>query len=236
MRENFLRRSHFDQAAGVHHSDAVRHLRHDREIVGDEQHRQRKFLAQLAEQVEHLRLDGDVERCRGLVGDQQRRPVHHGHGNHHALALASGELMGIVARPPVGIGDGDGAQRLDRQAPGFGLGDLACAVEPAVEPFSSASLSGLSSRATESQRSAFLGASVPGCVSCMRQHRLGNLISHAHHRIERGHRLLKDHADSGAANVPHLRFRHGEQLFPAKSNAGRECAPVAAASAEWPAR
>ena len=115
MRENFLCCSHFDQTTGVHHSDAARHLRHNRKIVRDEQHRQRKFLAQLAEQVEDLRLNRYIERCRGLIGDQQRRPVDHGHGNHHALALASGELMGIVARPPVGIGDGDGAHGLDRR-------------------------------------------------------------------------------------------------------------------------
>src|ERR1019366_7392009 len=52
----------------------------------------------------------------------------------------------------------------------------------------------------------------------MRQHCLGNLITHSHHRIERGHWLLKDHADSGAADVAHLRFRYGEQLFSAESN------------------
>jgi hypothetical protein len=123
--ENFRRGSHFDQAAGVHHSDAVRHLRDDGEIVRDEQHRQREFYAQLAKQVEHLRLDGDVERGRGFVSNQQRRPVHHGHGNHHALALAAGELMGIVARAPVGVGDSDGAHGLDCQPPGLGFGDLA---------------------------------------------------------------------------------------------------------------
>ena len=121
MSKNFLRRSHFDQAAGVHHSDAVRHLRDYGKIVGDEQHRQREFLAQLAEQVEHLRLDGDVERGRRLVGNQQRRPVHHRHGNHHALALSAGELVRIVARPPLGLGNGNGAQRLDRKPPGLGL-------------------------------------------------------------------------------------------------------------------
>jgi hypothetical protein len=52
----------------------------------------------------------------------------------------------------------------------------------------------------------------------VRQHRFGNLISHAHHRIERGHRLLENHANPGAADVSHLRFRHGEQIFAAKLN------------------
>ena len=52
----------------------------------------------------------------------------------------------------------------------------------------------------------------------MRQHRFRDLVAHAHHRIERGHRLLKNHADSGAPNVAHLRFWYGEQVFTAKMN------------------
>src|SRR5664279_3065860 len=115
--ENFLRRSHFDQAAGVHHSNTVRYLRHDGQIMGDEQHRQGEFFTQRAKQVKHLRLNGDIERGGWLVGDQQRRPVHHGHRNHHALALSAGELVRIVARAPVGIGNGDGAQGFNRALP-----------------------------------------------------------------------------------------------------------------------
>ena len=102
----------------------VRDLRDHREIVRDEEHGQREFLAQLGQQVKDLRLDGDVQRRRGLVGDQQRRPIHHGHGDHHALALAAGKLVGIVARAALGVVDGDGAKRLDGQAPRIGLADL----------------------------------------------------------------------------------------------------------------
>ncbi len=134
MGKNFRRRSHFDQAARVHHSDAVRHLRDHGKIVGDEQHRQRKFLAQLAEQVEHLRLDGDIERGRRLVGNQQRRPVHHGHGNHHPLPLPAGELVRIIARAPLGLGNGDGAQRLDRKPPGVGLAGGRAGLQARVKP------------------------------------------------------------------------------------------------------
>ena len=32
----------------------------------------------------------------------------------------------------------------------------------------------------------------------MRQHRFGNLVAHAHHRIQRGHRLLENHRRSAA--------------------------------------
>src|SRR5664279_5370786 len=210
MSENFLRRSHFDQAAGVHHSNTVRYLRHDGQIMGDEQHRQGEFLAQLAKQVKHLRLDGDIERSGWLVGDQQRRPVHHGHGNHHALALSAGELVWIVARAPVGIGDGDGAQRFNRALPGLLLADSPDLMAGSV-------LEGAQLQLRRSGRCWRWGFSPWGFV-CVRQHRFRDLVAHAHHRIERGHRLLKNHADSGAPNVAHLRFWYGEQILTAKMN------------------
>ena len=53
----------------------------------------------------------------------------------------------------------------------------------------------------------------------MRQHRFGNLVTHAHHWIQRRHGLLKDHADTGAANVAHRWFRQRQQLFAAKLDA-----------------
>ncbi len=52
--------------------------------------------AQVREQFENLRLHGDIERRGGLVGDEQGGAVDDGHGDHDALALASGELMRVV--------------------------------------------------------------------------------------------------------------------------------------------
>ena len=52
----------------------------------------------------------------------------------------------------------------------------------------------------------------------MRQHRFRDLVAHAHHRIEGGHGLLENHADSSAPDVAHLRFWYGEQVFTAKMN------------------
>ena len=48
---------------------------------------------QLAEQVEDLRLDGDVERRGRLVGDQELGIAGERHGDHDALAHAAGELV-----------------------------------------------------------------------------------------------------------------------------------------------
>ena len=50
-----------------------RDLGHHAEVVGDEQHRDAELLPQAGQQLEDLRLDGDVERGGRLVRDQQAR-------------------------------------------------------------------------------------------------------------------------------------------------------------------
>ena len=67
--------------------------------MGDEQHRHAEVCLQVLEQREDLRLHGDVERGRRLVGDEQVGLVGERHGDHHALALAAGQLMRIGAEP-----------------------------------------------------------------------------------------------------------------------------------------
>ena len=54
--------------------------------------------AQRAHQLQDLRLDGDVERGGGLVGDQEPRVAGQRHRDHHALAHAARELVRIVVR------------------------------------------------------------------------------------------------------------------------------------------
>jgi hypothetical protein len=49
----------------------------------------------LTQQFEDLRLHGDVERRRRLVGNQQFGPVGQRHGDHHALPLPARKLVRI---------------------------------------------------------------------------------------------------------------------------------------------
>ncbi len=56
---------------------------------------------QLAQQLEDLRLDGDVERRRRLVGDQQLGLAGERHGDHHPLAHAARELVRVVVAAPL---------------------------------------------------------------------------------------------------------------------------------------
>jgi hypothetical protein len=90
-------RALLDDLALEHHADAIRDLTHDAEIMGDEQHRHVEPALQLGEELQDLRLHRHVEGGGGLVGDEEIGLVGKRHGDHHALALAAGELMRIGA-------------------------------------------------------------------------------------------------------------------------------------------
>jgi len=141
--KDFMLGPEFDHASGIHHGNAVSHLRDDGEIVRDEEHGQSEPGAQVGEQIKNLRLDGDVEGSSGFIGDQQLRTVHDGHGDHDALAHSAGELMRIVACAAFGLGDGYVIHGLDGEFVRFafcaiamgqhGLGDLIADSHDGVE-------------------------------------------------------------------------------------------------------
>jgi hypothetical protein len=61
----------FRRCGPLHDGDAVAELSGAAQIVGDEEERQVEALAQIAEKVEDLRLNRDVQRRNRLVGDDQ---------------------------------------------------------------------------------------------------------------------------------------------------------------------
>jgi hypothetical protein len=106
--------SGFHDLARIHHGHAVRGAGYDAQIMRDQQHGDAEIALQIDEQPENLRLDRHVERGGRLVGDEQCRPAHQRHGNHHALAQAARELMRELAEPLAGGGDADLFHQLDR--------------------------------------------------------------------------------------------------------------------------
>ena len=84
-RENDVWFGAFDDFARVHHSDFVGPLRDNAEIVSNQKHGHAEAIFELTDQIENLRLNGDVERSRWLVGHQQARIAAQRHGNHHPL-------------------------------------------------------------------------------------------------------------------------------------------------------
>ena len=132
-----------DLAPGVHDHDALRGLGDHAEVVGDQDDRGAEALLELQHQVQDLGLDGDVERGRRLVGDQDLGVAGERHRDHHPLAHAAGELVRILADAASRLGDPHQLQHLGR-APERGrlrealverqrLGDLAADGQHRVE-------------------------------------------------------------------------------------------------------
>ena len=118
-----------DDLAGVHHRDLVGATGDDAEVVGDEDHRHVALALLVGEQVEDLRLHGDVERGGGLVGEEQLRAAGQRDGDGDALAHAAGELVRVLVEAPLGLGDADGVEELERLLVRLVLGDVEVVAE-----------------------------------------------------------------------------------------------------------
>ena len=102
-----------DRAAGVHDDDVVGHAGDHAQIVGDEDDGRAGFTLGLAQHFEHLGLDRHVQ-CGGrFVGDDHVRVVGNGHGDHHALAHAAGELVREGLQAALRVRDADQVHELD---------------------------------------------------------------------------------------------------------------------------
>src|SRR5512138_1399456 len=70
---------------------------HHRKVVSNEQISQTKFSLQVLQDVQDLRLDGDIQRRDRLITDNKTRTESQSTRNADALALPSGKFMWIAA-------------------------------------------------------------------------------------------------------------------------------------------
>ena len=94
FRKQFPRRCEFHQFAQIHDGNPVADVLHHGQVVGNQEVGQPKIILEINHQVEHLRLDGDVEGRYRFVCDNEIRLQGQGPGNAETLALATGELVG----------------------------------------------------------------------------------------------------------------------------------------------
>ena len=85
--------------------DHIADLGCDAQVMRNEQHRQSEPLLQVAEQPEHLRLHGYVERRNSLIGDQQIRLHGERPGNSDPLPLPAGKFVRVTIEAVVGQPD-----------------------------------------------------------------------------------------------------------------------------------
>ena len=91
-RVQVVRRADLEQAALVHHADAVGHREGLVLVVGDEDRGDAELLLDPADRAPQLLADLGVERAEGLVEQQHLGPVRERARDGDALLLAAGEL------------------------------------------------------------------------------------------------------------------------------------------------
>ena len=102
---------------GVHHDDARASLGHHTKIVGDQQQRGTGAIGQIQQQVDDLRLHGDIQRGGWLIGDQQHRIADQRHGDHRALTHPTRELVRVGVTAALRQRDADSLQHGDGAIP-----------------------------------------------------------------------------------------------------------------------
>ena len=111
--EQGLAVSLLDDFPGTHHADPLGDTAHQVEVMADQQQRHAQALLQGLEQQQDLALHRHVQRRGGLVGNQQFGLAGQGHGDHHPLALAAGQLMGVGLEPFLGFLDAHQFQQFE---------------------------------------------------------------------------------------------------------------------------
>ena len=109
--EKDIARGLFNQLAGVHNSDTIRHFRDHAQVMCYQQHGHATLFLHLSDQFQHLRLDGDIQRSGRLIGDQQIRITGQRHSDHDALFHTAGQLVRVFAIAACGVGDTDIVQQ-----------------------------------------------------------------------------------------------------------------------------
>ena len=112
--EHRRHRPALDDAPGIHHRHAVAGRGDDTEIVRHQHHRHAEPVSQAENEFQDLILDGDVERRRRLVRQQQFRSARQRDGDHRPLPHAARKLVRIVPEPPRRLGDADHLQQFQR--------------------------------------------------------------------------------------------------------------------------
>ncbi|MNI50796.1 hypothetical protein D3C73_1054850 [compost metagenome] len=115
----------FHLVTAEHHHRAVGDLGDDTHVVGNEKHGHAAIGLQFPNEVEDLRLDGDVERCRRFVSNEQFRAAGERHRDHNALPHTAGKVVRIFRQPPFGGWNADMVEQPACLGERLGIGEIA---------------------------------------------------------------------------------------------------------------
>jgi len=97
-REQRLGVALFHQLSMPHDRDPVAKVMDYRQVMADEQDGDAEFLPQIHQQIEHMRLDGNVKRRDRLIAHQNLRLQRQGACDGCALSLTAGQICRLAAK------------------------------------------------------------------------------------------------------------------------------------------
>ena len=106
VREQLLGWSHLHDLSEIHDGDLVGKMIDDGQVVGDEDIGQAHLPLQLAQQVQNLRLNGNIQRGNRLIADDKLRIHGQRSGNADTLPSPAVQLVGIGVEKPWGKPNG----------------------------------------------------------------------------------------------------------------------------------
>jgi hypothetical protein len=87
----------FHHLAEVHHRHTVRDMLDHAQVVRDEQIGETEFLLQVFQNIQHLRLDGHIQRRDRLIANNKLGTQRQRARNTDTLTLTAGKFMRIAA-------------------------------------------------------------------------------------------------------------------------------------------
>ena len=119
--EDLLDRTQFDHLSGIQHGNAVGDIRHDTQVMRDENNRVAVLPLQILQEFEDLRLDGHVQRCRRFIADQDLRLAGQCDRDNDTLPHAARILERIIVETFLRVRDPDFLHQFDGTDPCFSL-------------------------------------------------------------------------------------------------------------------
>src|SRR3984893_17671062 len=113
--KKIIYRGGLDILPRIHDRDPVADLISRAQVVGGEEDSDAAFFREPLEQLENLRLDRDVERGRGFIGNDELRLRQQRERNHEPLPLAAGELVRELAQCLLRLRDLHAAQHFQHR-------------------------------------------------------------------------------------------------------------------------
>lgn len=105
--ENIFRSARFDDFAGIHDGDSVRHIRNDAEIVRNKDNGKVSFLFKFIDKFEYLRLNRNVQRGRRFVADKDIGVCRKSDCDNYTLTHTARELERILTISLSRLGNAD---------------------------------------------------------------------------------------------------------------------------------